>query len=447
MADTNRKTIHNAWICQIKNNTVIPVFADLTIEHGKISTIRPMDFSNFISQNENDKNSDFDVKGRMVTLPLINFHDHFYSRLAKGLPAMGPMDNFENVLKNLWWKLDLALEPEMIAAAAQMSVLESIRNGVTYIFDHHASPAATAGSLEIIRDELKKNGLRGVLCFEVSDRNGEKLKEQALIENLQFIENGDADFKGMLGLHASFTVADQTLARCAEIVKQTAAGIHIHLNEGGLDRMASFEKFGLPPVQRLERAGLLSENAILAHGIDLIELDYQTIKNCGCAIVYNADSNLNNSVGLANFRNVPKEIPILTGSDGMHANIARSMKQLFLLYRHAGASFDEAFSWFQKIYFDQLQFVSKYFSDFPMLNLGDRADFIVWDYVPPTPISAENFWGHFIYGILERPVYAVMQKGEWLLKEHRFIAVDEEKISRQIYQQGEKLYQKFLSLQ
>ncbi len=442
----SEKTIKNAWLCQVKNLTVLPVFADLTIEAGKIKTIQPKDFSTFINQNETTKNGSVDLQGRIVTLPLVNFHDHFYSRLAKGLPAMGPMDNFENVLKNLWWKLDLALEPEMIAASAQMSVLESIRNGVTYIFDHHASPAATGGSLTIIRDELKKNGLRAVLCFETSDRNGELLKEQALIENLKFIENGDADFKGMLGLHASFTITDQTLVRSAEIVKQTGAGIHIHLNEGGLDRTASFEKFGLPPVQRLERAGLLSEKAILAHGIDLIEVDYQTIKNSGCAIVYNPDSNLNNSVGLANFRNVPKKIPILTGTDGMHANIARSLKQLFLLYRHAGASFDEAFSWFQKIYFDQLRFVRKYFSDFPMLNLGDRADLIVWDYVPPTPISSDNFWGHFIYGILERPVRSVMQQGEWLLKDFQLTKVDEEKIERQIYQQGEKLYHKFSNL-
>ncbi len=94
--------------------------------------------------------------GRVVTIPMINFHDHFYSRLAKGLPLKGSMENFEEILQNLWWKLDLALDEEMIRASAQMAALESIRNGVTYIFDHHSSPKSANGSLEIIADVLQR---------------------------------------------------------------------------------------------------------------------------------------------------------------------------------------------------------------------------------------------------------------------------------------------------
>ena len=118
------------------------------------------------------------------------------------------------------------------------------------------------------------------------------------------------------------------------------------------------------------------------------------------------------------------------------------MKQLFLLSRGQENSFDDSTSIIKKIYFDQLTFVKRYFHDFPSLNQGDRADMILWDYVPPTPISRENFWGHFIYGILEYPVHSVLQNGEFLMKDFRLMKADENKIKNEIYFQGERLVNK-----
>ena len=385
----------------------------------------------------------FDAEGRIITVPQINFHDHFYSRLAKGLPISGVMHNFENVLKSLWWKLDLALDLDMVKACAQMAVLESIRNGATYVFDHHASPGCTGGSLGVIKETKDTFGLRGVLCFETSDRNGEEVKKQALTENLDFIKKSDSNFKGMLGLHASFTVSDETLEGAAEIIKETGAGIHIHLCEDKVDRVKSFTDYGLPPVQRLQKYGLLNSKSILAHGIDLIEPDYSMISKSGSALAYNPDSNLNNNVGLPDFNSVPESIPILIGTDGMSANVVRSMKQLFLQHRNQGNSFDESFNWFQKIYFDQMKFIKNYFPDFPSLQEGDRADFIVWDYVPPTPLTKQNFWGHYIYGILEYPVHSVIQNGSYLLKNFALAIENENEINSDISKQGRRLFEKF----
>jgi len=407
--------ILNAWIYQPTNKGIDPIFGDIKISHGKIQEIREKKYTEFLNNPTPSKNG-FNAEGRVITIPQINFHDHFYSRLAKGLPITGCMDTFENKLKNLWWKLDLALDLDMVKASAQMAVLESIRNGVTYVFDHHTSPASTIGSLDAIKDTMDKFGLRGVLCFETSDRNGEEFKKQALIENLKFIKNSDNDFKGMLGLHASFTVSDKTLKRAAEIIKETGAGIHVHLCEDQVDRVKSIDTYGLPPVQRLQKYGLLNSKSILAHGIHLNETDYSTISQSGSALVYNPDSNLNNNVGLPDYNSAPESIPILVGTDGMSANVARSMKQLFLQHRSQGNSFDESFNWIQKIYFDQLNFVKTYFPDFPSLQVGDRADFILWDYVPPTPLTKENIWGHYIYGMLEYPILCVIQNGNYLMK-------------------------------
>jgi len=439
--------ITNAWICRITNDTIEPVFGDINISDGRISDIeeRPFDSTKAFGDSVEDKNT-INAGGRVVTIPNINFHDHFYSRLAKGLTIKGKMDNFHNILKNLWWKLDLLLDKDVIRASAQMAALESIRNGVTYIFDHHSSPESASGSLKAISDVLNEMGLRGVLCFETTDRNGKALAKEGLQENEIFLQNyTDENIQGMYGLHASFTLNDDSLQSAAAFVSEHNLGIHIHLCEDKVDRDFSLKQYNKLPVERLQHFGLLNEKSILAHGIHLTEGDFRTIEKTGSAFVYNPDSNLNNAVGLPDFSHLPDSIPKLVGTDGMNSNPARSLKQLFLLCRHEGMSFDQAFNWVIKIFYDQINFIKKYFPDFTSLNLNDRADFVVWDYIPPTPFTQENFWGHYIYVIVERPIHSVVQNGKILMKNFH-ISFDETEYNANINEQGKRLYEKFNSL-
>lgn len=433
--------INNAWICQVNENSIIPVYGDLIFSDGRIDDIIPK--STNTSNDSKDNEEEINADGRVLTIPNINFHDHFYSRLAKGLPITGAMDNFHNILKNLWWKLDLILDDEMITASAQMAALESIRNGVTYIFDHHSSPESACGSLNLISDLLKEIGLRGVLCFESTDRNGSELRSNGLSENESFLKNHtDDNIKGMFGLHASFTVDDESLKRAADFINEHDLGIHIHLCEDKVDRDVSLKQYSKSPVERLNDFNLLNEKSILAHGIYLTENDFRLVEKSGSVIVYNPDSNLNNSVGLPDFSHVPDSIPMLAGTDGMNSNPARSIKQIFLLCRHSGMSFENSFKLINKIYFDELKFVRRYFPGFTSLNKSDRADFIIWDYIPPTPYTAENFWGHYIYGILERPVHSVIQNGKVLMKDFHF-TFDQSGYNQNIIQQGKRLFEEF----
>lgn len=439
-------TITNAWICQISGQNIIPVFGDILISKGRISNIIKKNFKNFLSQPLQSPDKTINADGRVITVPMINFHDHFYSRLAKGLPIKGSVKTFKLILQNLWWKLDLALDNEMIRASAQMAALESIRNGVTYIFDHHSSPNSANGSLKIISDVLSEFNLRGVLCFETTDRNGNQLSENGITENLKYFRNSTSeDLKAIFGLHASFTLNDNTLSKVSELLKELDLGIHIHLCEDKIDREESFAKYKNLPVDRLIKFGLLNDKSILAHGIHLTDEDYASIANNGSAIVYNLDSNFNNSVGLPKLLRAPVKIPILTGTDGMNSNPARTFKQLFLLARHQGMTFDESFDWIKKIYFDQLNFVQKYFPDYSLLNIKDRADLIIWDYIPPTPFMEENFWGHFIYGILDRAVHSVIQNGNVLMNNFK-ISFDESEYQKNITAQGNRLYNKMSEL-
>lgn len=442
MDKKNFKVI-NCWISQINNDSVKPIFGDITIQEGKITSIDKHSFQSF---SKVDSSTDIDAGGRVVTVPLVNFHDHIYSRLAKGLPIQGEMNSFQNILKNLWWKLDLDLNLEMTKASAQMAVLESIRNGVTYIFDHHASPNNTLGSLSEIANIIEGIGLRGVLCFETSDRNSKQHTNTSIAENRNFFLNQtNENIKSLYGLHASFTLTDETLVEVSSFVKENNLGIHVHLSEDKSDNAISTERYGKNPIQRFFDLGILNQNSILAHGIHLSENDYKILASTNSALAYNLDSNLNNAVGLPNFKMVPKSTPILIGTDGMHANIARSFKQLFLQLRNSGFSFDNAFEFMIASYFNQYNFAKRFFDDFGSLNIGDRADLIIWDYVPPTPIKSNNYWGHYLYGIVERQVQTVIQDGKLLMKDFKLVDIDEKLFSENIIKQGNLLYKKFES--
>lgn len=433
----------NAWICQIKDNSVIPIFGDLEIEEGKIVKIEIRQFD-LLNLRTSENSETIDAKGRVLTIPNVNFHDHIYSRLAKGLEIKGDMSNFPNILINLWWKLDSLLDLEMIEASAKIAALESIQNGVTYIVDHHSSPNFAKDSLRTISKTLEDFNLRNVLCFETTDRNGKELSENGFNENINFLKNyTTVNSKSLLGLHASFTLDDDSLKNASKLIIENNWGIHVHLCEDKSDVDLSQEKYSAKPMLRFEKYNLLNDKSILAHGIHLDEEDFELIKNSKASLVFNLDSNMNNSVGLQKFKMIPKEIPILIGTDGMHADVARSFKELFLQLRNAGLSFDDSFRFMIKTFFDQNNFIKKIFPDFTNLQLFERADFIIWDYVPPTPLNQNNFWSHYIYGIIERPIKTVMQNGEILLDEFKFKNVNESKILHGIYSQGERLFKKF----
>ena len=434
--------IRNAWICQLDaQDNVRPVFGDLEIADGKIKTITARPANRFVPLQSKQE---IDAHGRVLTTPMVNFHEHIYSRLAKGLPISGPMTNFVEILESLWWKLDRLLDLPMVEASAQMAALECLQQGVTYLFDHHASPSAVSGSLATIARVLQSFNLRSVMAFEVSDRNGQEISRASIEENLDFIQNHtNADTKGMMGLHALFTISDQTLRTIAEQIANQNIGIHIHVAEDRADVELNREKFQKSLAERLNEFNLLNDRSLLIHGVHLTDDDLKIIARSGAALAFNPDSNLNNAVGLPRYASLPEQIPILMGTDGMHANVGRSLKQIFLLHRHQGNSFEQSFAFVQKIYKDQLQFVRRYFSDFPRLQSGDRADFVIWEYQPPTPLTSENFFGHYLYGLLESPPYSVFQAGQQLLHQQQILIQDRHSIFENIQQQGHRLFEIF----
>jgi cytosine/adenosine deaminase-related metal-dependent hydrolase len=461
--------ICNGWVCRIQGNAVCPTFGHLHLAAGRLAGFEAADFRAFLREQSRTAGTpgggnevspsgqlpSLDADGRVVTIPLVNFHDHLYSRLARGLSLPGAMDSFPHVLEDFWWRLDAALDREMVAASACLGALEALRCGVLYLFDHHCSPNFIEGSLDSIAAILTGGGLRSVLCFETSDRNGLEVARRCLEENRRFLQtHGGPDTRGLLGLHAPFTLSEDTLQAAATMGAELGIGVHTHLAEDRVEEEHSRAHFGEAPARRLRRHGLLDRPGILAHGVHLTEEELDLIADSPCALALNPDSNLNNAVGLAPLPRLagdgqaaPQDRPVrpalaVAGTDGMHASPARTLKQLFLLHRHQGATLAESFAWARRLFFDQQEFVRRFFPDFPSLADGERGDLVVWDYRPPSPLRGDNFWGHWVHGLLEAPVWAVLAAGRPLLAGGRFTTLDPAAVGREAARQGERLFEK-----
>ncbi|RMH19819.1 MAG: chlorohydrolase, partial [Acidobacteria bacterium] len=276
-----------------------------------------------------------DARGGVILPGFVNLHHHLYSALARGLDPGAPMRNFPEVLDRLWWRLDRALDAETVRISAALGAAESIRWGNTTIFDHHASPSAIDGSLDEIAAAIEEAGLSAVLCYEVTDRNGRRQARAGIEENLRFLEarRHHPRIRGVFGLHASFTLRDETLEEVARR-RPAGAGCHVHLAEDPVDVTATEDAFGIRPVERLERFGLLDEGALLAHGIHLRPAEYETIARRGATVIHNPESNANNGVGRLDVPRVAGlGCRVGLGTDGMSSAVQRALQAAFLLHR------------------------------------------------------------------------------------------------------------------
>lgn len=391
-----------------------------------------------------------DARGGWIQPGLVNLHHHFYSALARGLDPGGPLRDFPEILDRLWWRLDRALDREAVRVSALLSLAECVRWGCTTVFDHHASPSCIEGSLDVIAAAAETSGVSAVLCYEVTDRNGRAGAEAGIEENLRFLaaREGTPRVRGVFGVHASFTVREETLAAIAER-RPPGAGCHIHAAEDPVDVRASLEAFGAGPLQRLDRFGLLDDRTLLAHAIHLEEEDYRLVAERGATIVHNPESNANNGVGRLE---VPRVVrlgcPVGLGTDGMSSSVLRALRFAFLNLRSATGDPASGFEALPSLLAVNASVAGKILDE-PLLGElvpGAPADLIVVDSPPPTRVEAGNLFGHLVYGASEAPVRHTIAAGRVLLEDGRHTTLDPEDLARQARELAPAVWRRFHAL-
>lgn len=374
-----------------------------------------------------------ECRGKLVTRAFACGHHHVYSALARGMPApkQAPT-NFHEVLQYVWWRLDKLLDPEMIEASALATALACAKNGVTFVIDHHASPNAIEGSLETIARAFDRVGVAHLLCYELTDRDGEGPKEEGLAESESYLKSGR---QGHVGLHASFTVGEDLLRRAVALAEKYGTGIHVHVAEDPIDERECLNRYGKRVVPRFREAGVLDlKGSILSHCIHLDEEERRLVAESRAFVAQNTDSNLNNNVGDFTSRGLGGNI--LLGTDGMHSDMLRSARSAFLVgQRTEGIDFSGIYRRFRR--------ADEYPAEHGFAGAGED-NLVVLDYDSPTEVNGGNFLGHFVYGLESRHVESVISSGELIVRDRRSTRVDEEEILSFTREMGRKLWAKML---
>lgn len=378
-----------------------------------------------------------DACGGVIMPGFINAHMHYYSAFSRGFGGKGdvpPAENFAEVLERLWWRLDKALMLEGTYYSALVCMIDCIENGTTTVLDHHASPCAVRGSLFKIADAARETGVRSCLCYEVSDRDGEKIMREGIEENVDFIRYAETDgdlLAGTFGLHASMTLSNETLEACAAASSGLNAGYHVHVAEGPGDEADSEEKYGRRILERFKAFGLTGGRSIAVHCIHVNEDEKDILRETGTAVVHNPESNMGNAVGCSPVLDMfGRGILLGLGTDGYVSDMVQSFKMANALHKHAAVHPNAAWGEIPAMLFENNAAIAGRYFRAPVGRLapGYSADVIVSDYVPPTPLSDKNINGHLLFGTNGRSVKTTVIRGKVLMLDRRLIDLDKEEI-------------------
>lgn len=363
-------------------------------------------------------------------------HHHYYSGLSRGmLISAGPQTDFIQVLKEWWWRLDRGLDEEACYYSSLICSLDAIACGTTACVDHHASPNYIRGSLSTIAKGMEECGLRGVTCYEVTDRNGGmKEVEEGVEENVRFAKEVSGRKKplvgAMIGGHAPFTLPDEALRLMGEAVRETGRGMHLHVAEDKYDVVYSHHFHGKDIVRRLEEAGLIDEKTLLVHALHLSGEEIDEINRLGAFVAHNPRSNMNNHVGY--LKNLTKVDKLVIGTDGCGGNMFEEVKIGFFKHK------DEGGPWWPADFVGALsrgnRLLESCFADgrrWGRVAPGYVADLVLLDYRNPTPLVAENAAGHFVWGMGSGCVKSVIIDGRLVYDDRHFVGMDVERIYRE----------------
>jgi cytosine/adenosine deaminase-related metal-dependent hydrolase len=336
--------------------------------------------------------------GRATTPGLVCAHHHLYSTLARGMPAPPSTPrSFVEILEQVWWRLDAALDHNLLSWSARLGAVEALEAGTTAIVDHHESPNAIDGSLDVIAEACAEVGVRVVCAYGVTDRHGPKGAVAGLAENERFLRGGG---RGMVGVHAAFTCDDETLVAAAGLAADHGVGVHIHVAEAGVDAGAG---------ERLRP--LATEQWLVAHAVHLDQPLPGTV-------VHNPRSNLNNGVGYARPARFPR---VALGSDGIGASMLDEFGLAYAMHRadDVTATPDAAWSWL---------------SAGADLVPEVRGDEVTW-----SADRADPWYLAFTPGVrAER----VVVDGEVVVEDGRVTKVDGERIRARAWEEAKRLWQR-----
>jgi putative selenium metabolism protein SsnA len=382
---------------------------------------------------------EWNAEGQLVMPASICGHTHFYGAFARGMSIPGePAANFPQILERLWWQLDKALTLEAVRSSALVCLVDAIRHGTTTLIDHHASPNAIEGSLDVIAEAVQHAGLRASLCYEVTDRDGPERAQAGIEENVRFARSAaateDPHLAASFGLHASLTLSDETLADCVAAAEPLGLGFHVHVAEDVADQEDAVQRSGQRVVHRLAEAGVLGPKTIAIHCVHVDEGEIATLAETGTRVTHQPRSNMNNAVGVAPVdAMLSAGIPVSLGNDGFSNNMLAEMKATYFVHKLAQRD-PRAMGGYEvmRLAYENNASLARVF--WPDLRLGTlapgaAADLVFIDMHPTTPLTVDNLPWHLLFGYEASMITATICAGRVLMRNRELLTLDEAAIT------------------
>ncbi len=409
----------------------------ILIQDGLIKEIGQIESANTVDET-------IDLKGKTVLPGMINAHSHLYSALATGMPfPKGSPTNFTEILEQVWWILDRALDKESTKASYEAGLMDHLRYGVTTVIDHHSSQNYIKGSLQLLADTADQFGMNISGAFEMTDRNGANTFQGSLDENIRFHNTyiDSATVRPLIGLHASFTLSDESLQHIADQLKhETNWGIHVHTAEDKADQTDAEKRGYSSVIQRLDSFGLLNENSLVIHGIHFKPEDSEIIKRTGAMLVHNPSSNANNRVGMTPSKLI-ENLNAGLGTDGMQGNMLAEAKEGTLIRSSHLPGGAAGVHYAELLFRNNPAIATKLFNrKIGKLDPGYSADMAIFDYRPRTVFHAGNWIGHSLFG-MDKPS-DVMTAGQFRIRDYELMGISETEILNKAQVQSNKLWKR-----
>jgi len=417
-----------------------------------------------------------DAGGQYVMPGNICAHTHFYGAFARGMAISGeaPAD-FKEILQKLWWPLDKSLSLEDVRYSALVCLIDAIKHGTTTLFDHHASPNAIDGSLDIIAEAVEQAGVRAVLCYEVTDRDGPEKAKAGIEENVSFIKKCSVSsdqfsvssdqlsvtgpssvvhrpssiVKATFGLHAPLTLSNKTIEACRAAVPDDV-GFHVHVAESADDGYAMFENdTGIAfPVDWLNKHGILGPKSIVAHAVHVAEYEMDQLAESSTWVTHQPRSNMNNAVGVADVEQMlEKGIRVCLGNDGFSNAMWEEWKAAYLLHKshHGDPRRMNGNTVVEMAVYNNAALASLYFPAAPIgvIAPGAAADLMFVDYHSPTPLFAENLPWHILFGFRDGMVTTTIVNGKILMKDRQLLTLDEAGIAARARELAPRVWERY----
>lgn len=384
----------------------------------------------------NSSDTVIDASGCVVIPGLITAHTHLYGILLKGASLnIEPPTDFAQVLQRVWWPVDSALSIEDAYASALSASADMLKNGSTLFADTYSGPNSIEGSLEAIARGTKEVGIRGIIAFEITERNNPEEAERGLREGINFVNSikNDELLSGMMSIHASFTVGDEIVQKAVEEAKKLDIPITVHTSEGLVDLYHNLETTGERTVERLDRLGVLGPRTVLAHCVHVNGHEMDLIAKSKSSVAHNPMSNMLNAVGVAPVTAMlERGITVGLGNDGWIYDPFENMRCAMTIHRLASGN-PSAIGPEQIFRMATLDGAKCYGLEKKIgsLEKGKLADIVILDGSEvPTPLNEKSVVGHLLNTFTGSDVRDVFVNGIHTVKDRKLVLTTEEHVAR-----------------